>query len=137
MCQLIAANCICDPVTETIWPIHNRRKSRCRRDENAVWRSSAPVMAEELADLISGIQLVRIIYSLNGKKNKTARIFTWKKDAGRWFRLGWRETARGIGGLNRGAFALNDRTGRRGGLCLLLRSRRAPLTDSLSHQFEN
>jgi hypothetical protein len=38
MCQLIAANCICDPITETIWPIQSSRKSRWRRDENAVCR---------------------------------------------------------------------------------------------------
>src|SRR4051812_4491274 len=38
MCQLIAANCICDPITEIICPVQSRRKSRWRRDENAVWR---------------------------------------------------------------------------------------------------
>src|SRR5438552_16495741 len=45
MCQLIATSCICDPVTETIWPIHNKRKSRWRRDENALWRSVAPLFS--------------------------------------------------------------------------------------------
>jgi len=60
-----------------------------------------------------------------------------EKDAGRCFRLGWRETARGIRGLNRGVSALNAGAGRRGGLRALLTFRRAPLTDAFSHQFEN
>src|SRR5690349_20850404 len=38
MCQLIATNCIWEPVTETIWPIQSKRKSRWRRDEKAVGR---------------------------------------------------------------------------------------------------
>src|SRR5437870_5188260 len=32
-CQLIATSCICEPVTEIIWPIQRRRKSRWRNAE--------------------------------------------------------------------------------------------------------
>src|SRR5690242_14314218 len=55
MCQLMAANCICDPVTETIWPIQSRRKSRCRRDEKAEARVASPGEDSDL--LSSGIRL--------------------------------------------------------------------------------
>src|ERR1041385_656402 len=55
MCQWIAASCICDPITETIWPIHNKRKSRWRSDAKALWRSVFAESCESDARFVSGI----------------------------------------------------------------------------------
>ena len=38
-CQRIAAFCTIEPAIETSWPIHNRRKLRCRRALNGVDRT--------------------------------------------------------------------------------------------------
>src|SRR5436190_3923956 len=58
MCQLIAASCICDPVTETIWPIQSRRKSRCRSEEKADRRWP---LSERLVRSVSAIERLQFI----------------------------------------------------------------------------
>src|SRR5437588_6177684 len=55
MCQVMAASCICDPITETIWPIQSKRKSRWRSDAKALWRSVVAVCGESDARFVSGI----------------------------------------------------------------------------------
>src|SRR2546422_848056 len=76
MCQLIAAICIWDPMTEMIWPIHNRRKSRCRSEENAVGRSSALTVDEKSLDSRSGIcRRAFFTYRRGGCQKQNALVY--------------------------------------------------------------
>src|SRR5258705_13575879 len=61
-CQLIATNCICDPVTETIWPNQSKRKSRWRR---AAKEERVLTLEPGIVDPNLGISQISYMFGLN------------------------------------------------------------------------
>jgi len=55
-CQLMATDCICDPVTETIIPNQSKRKSRCFRAANEERFEGGAALVLGTGDVGSGIQ---------------------------------------------------------------------------------